>query len=490
MQGFLFDLPYAPDAPQTLFGAIAHTPYALFFDSARTGDALGRYSFIAAHPDEIIETRGTKTTVTDSQGRPVAHAGGPSDDPFHILRTRIAAHAAHHPRPSGYDMPFYGGAAGLFGYDLGRRLEKRASKAVDDLTFPDMAIGLYTTVLGFDHQQQTSQAVIFAATKAEAETRLETLTNGDRRTPTPVTPVIWSEDRTRPAYTTDVQHVIDHIHAGDIFQANLTRRFQTHRTQDFCAFNHYIALRDASPAPFACFFQLGRVQIGSASPERFLTVRDGQVETRPIKGTAPRHSDPSRDDAAAQSLLHSEKDRAENAMIVDLLRNDLAKSCTDDSIAVAALNRLETYSNVHHLVSVVTGTLRGDCGPVDLLRGCFPGGSITGAPKPRAMDIIETYEPYRRGPYCGAMGYISYDGTMDTNILIRTVLYDTDKIVFNVGGGIVSDSTPDGEYEETLHKASGILASFQGFGAAPVSSDKDTAHTAAHKGPPRKARAS
>jgi len=427
---------------------------------------LGRYSFIAAFPIETIETyEGNSFTITAVGERRASAA-----NPFDIAKERLRHHKEHFQRPQGYDMPFYGGMAGLFGYDLGRRLEKIPVRSRHDLSFPDMAIGLYTNVIGFDHQEQKAQAVIFATTAAEAKARFTAMTKRPRTENTPPTvrpqTVKWKQDRTRQKYLADLKKVIDHIYAGDIFQTNLTRRFQTKRPSNFNAFHHYQTLRLTSPAPFAAFMQLGNIQIGSASPERFLSLRDGLVETRPIKGTAPRHVQPDKDKKAAQDLLNSEKDRAENIMIVDLLRNDLAKNCTDPSVRVDALNRLESYSNVHHLVSVVSGTLRGDRCATDLLRDCFPGGSITGAPKPRAMHIIETLEPFRRGPYCGSIGYIGFDGAMDSNILIRTVLYDMDKIVFNVGGGIVADSVPAAELQETLDKASGILASFEAYSAA------------------------
>jgi para-aminobenzoate synthetase component 1 len=219
----------------------------------------------------------------------------------------------------------------------------------------------------------------------------------------------------------------------------------------------YDRLRRRNPAPFAAYFDLGEFVIASASPERFLSVNDGEVQTRPIKGTRPRGATPEEDELQRQGLLQSAKDRAENVMIVDLLRNDLGRVCAYGSVRVAALCFLETYPTVHHLASEVRGRLRPGLGPIDLLRAAFPGGSVTGAPKVRAMEIIAELEPTARGPYCGCLGYLGFDGSMDTSILIRTFTIGKGWMQFPVGGGIVADSTPEGEYAETLHKAEGLL---------------------------------
>jgi len=219
----------------------------------------------------------------------------------------------------------------------------------------------------------------------------------------------------------------------------------------------YARLRERNPAPFAGYFDLGGFVLASASPERFLRVEDGEVETRPIKGTRPRGQTPEEDARQRDDLLHSIKDRAENVMIIDLLRNDLGRVCAYGSVQVPVVCRLESYRTVHHLVSEVVGRLRPGLGPIDLLRAAFPGGSVTGAPKVRAMEIIAELEQTARGPYCGSLGYIGFDGSMDTNILIRTFTMGRGWMQFPVGGGIVADSIPEAEYEETLHKAEGLL---------------------------------
>jgi para-aminobenzoate synthetase component 1 len=262
---------------------------------------------------------------------------------------------------------------------------------------------------------------------------------------------------TRGRYEAAVQRVIDYIHAGDIFQANLSQRFSAALPAALEPYDLYRRLRARNPASFAAFLKLGDVTIASASPERFLRLKEGQVETRPIKGTRPRGATPEEDRALAAALCASEKDRAENVMIVDLLRNDLSRVCRDGTVEVPALCALQTLPTVFHLVSTVTAALRPGMAATDLIAACFPGGSITGAPKIRAMEIIAELEPTRRGPYCGSIGYIGFDGSMDTSITIRTYALRGRQVTFQAGGGIVADSRPAEEYEETLAKARALI---------------------------------
>jgi para-aminobenzoate synthetase component 1 len=259
----------------------------------------------------------------------------------------------------------------------------------------------------------------------------------------------------RSGYLNAVRRAVEYIHAGDCFQVNLSQRL-LHK-ENIHPLALYRRLRERNPAPFAGYFGLGDFVIASASPERFLRVENSEVETRPIKGTRPRGATPEEDRRQIDDLMHSAKDRSENVMIVDLLRNDLGRVCGYGSIRVPTVCRLETYEHVHHLVSEVRGRLRPGMGPVDLLRAAFPGGSVTGAPKVRAMEIIAELEPTARGPYCGSLGYIGFDGSMDTNILIRTFTIGRGWMQFPVGGGVVADSDPEDEYAETLHKAEGML---------------------------------
>jgi para-aminobenzoate synthetase component I len=262
----------------------------------------------------------------------------------------------------------------------------------------------------------------------------------------------------RAQYEDAVRRAVEYVHAGDCFQVNLSQRLLAPLREH--PLELYGRLRELNPAPFGAYFDLGDFQILSASPERFLRVHpDGEVETRPIKGTRPRGKTPEEDAALVRDLANSPKDRAENVMIVDLLRNDIGKVCEYGSVRVPRVCEVETFRYVHHLVSEVRGKLKPGLGPLDLLAAAFPGGSITGAPKVRAMEIIAELEPTARGPYCGCLGWIGFDGAMDTNILIRTFTAGRGWVQFPVGGGIVADSDPAREYEETLHKAAGLLRS-------------------------------
>src|SRR5690606_38981037 len=257
------------------------------------------------------------------------------------------------------------------------------------------------------------------------------------------------------AYRTAFARVQDYLQRGDCYQVNLARRFRAGYRGD--PWRAYCQLRALGPAPFGAYLSLPFAEILSISPERFLLLEQGRVETRPIKGTRPRRADPVADAAEAAALRDSDKDRAENVMIVDLMRNDLGRVCRPGSIEVSGLFELESHASVHHLVSTVTGRLREGVTAVDLLAACLPGGSITGAPKRRAMEIIDELEPARRGVYCGAIGYLSDDGRMDTNIAIRTAVCQAGEISYWAGGGLVADSEADAEFEETLHKARPFL---------------------------------
>jgi para-aminobenzoate synthetase component 1 len=284
-----------------------------------------------------------------------------------------------------------------------------------------------------------------------------------RRAPLAITTPVAS-NMTREQYGRAFARIMDYIREGDCYQVNLAQRFSADATGD--AWSAYQRLRVINPAPFSAYLSTPHAQILSASPERFLKVESGRVETRPIKGTRPRAGHPRLDAERIEALRASAKDRAENVMIVDLLRNDLSKNCRPGSVKVPKLFDVESYATVHHLVSTVTGELEAGRDAIDLLRGCFPGGSITGAPKLRAMQIIEELEPNRRGVYCGAIGYVGFDGGMDLNIAIRTLVYSRGAIRFWAGGGIVADSTLEDEYQETFAKAAALLALLQQSAAA------------------------
>ena len=440
--------------PAEAFAALAGEPFAMLFDSALPSELLGRYAYIAALPSRTLTA---KDGVVALDGRRF------EGDPFMVLRDELA----RTPRPTLSGPPaFQGGAAGYFGYDLCHHLEGLPAPATDDMGFADLALGFYDAVAAFDVIDQRAWIIAQGAAAARRagalRERLDETVAPPRRAPG----LAWEANFSRAEYQAAVARVIDYIHAGDIFQANLSQRFQATLPVGAEPYAMYRQLRTVNPAPFAAYLNLGDAQVLSSSPERFLKLTGDAVETRPIKGTRPRGRGPAEDAALAENLLASEKDRAENVMIVDLLRNDISRVCRDHSVAVTELCSLESYARVHHLVSAVSGRLRDGLGAVDLLRACFPGGSITGAPKIRAMEIIAELEPTRRGPYCGAIGFIGFDGAMDSNIAIRTLALKGGRAVFQVGGGIVAESDPAAEYDETLAKAAALFASFEAAATA------------------------
>ncbi len=450
------------------FLAVKHLPFSLLLDSADRGHKNSRYSFVMCKPIETLIVKDGKIDVTNWEQR-LSFKG----DPFELLRSRIKVwseeawtgkyeHADNLP-------PFQGGAAGLFGYDLGRYLEELPDSTSNESSCPDMAVGIYDQVLAHDHLLKKTYIFTHARNEKKATEKREFLLDlfsKDIEAPTyQSTDLKWSANFDKKNYMEQIQKVINYINEGEIFQANLAQRFDANLPDDFDPFIHYLHLRKVNPAPFSCYMDLGEVKISSASPERFLTVNNGEVITCPIKGTRPHVKDLKQDRANKNDLSSSEKDMAENTMIVDLMRNDLSKTCQAHSVEVSELCKLETFTSVHHLVSTVKGKLRKDKDAVDLLRSCFPGGSITGAPKIRAMEVIEELEPSRRAAYCGSIGYIGFDGTMDSNILIRTLIYEGShkdiKVSLQAGGGIVADSSPKCEYQETIDKADLIIKSFE-----------------------------
>ncbi len=428
MSFYSLEFPYLPNAAAHYFSRLRVLPHAVWLDSAN----LARYDILCAAPHHRLDSSASA--------------------PFAQVRAALGA-----PLAAIADIPFAGGALGYWSYDLARQNFALAARAQDD--FPLLSVAIYDWALVIDHALKRCRLVShlrYADTPTlllEIEQRLRgdaPQLRNDFAVQGEVTSN-FSAARYRAAFA----QVQSYLHAGDCYQINLAQRLSAPASGD--AYAAYLALRSLSPAPFSAFMDLPDVQILCASPERFLSVQNGWVETKPIKGTRPRHADKTQDAALADELLHHPKDRAENLMIVDLLRNDLGKHCVPGSVSVPKLFALESYANVHHLVSTVQGKLAEGCDALDVLRDSFPGGSITGAPKQRAMHIIDEIEPHSRGVYCGVIGYIGFDGNMDSNIVIRTLVYHNGVIQAHVGGGIVADSDCAAEYQETWDKAAALL---------------------------------
>jgi para-aminobenzoate synthetase component 1 len=454
-----------PPDIESAFLRLSRKDHCLFLDSALRHPTLGRYSFLSAEPFDSFEVWPDETT-----------------DVFGALTARVAKFKA--PQVPGLP-PFQGGWAGMLSYDLNRQLESIPPPQFDEFRVPLAAFGCYDVVLAFDHVEHRAWLAShgfpeteLARRRTRAAERLHqfeqwlqeplkerNVSGRDCRVPlTDLAPRFGvpgphglTSNFSPDGYRQAVQRCIEYIHAGDIFQVNFAQRLLYPAHDD--AASLYVRLRNRNPATFAAYFDIGDFQIVSASPERFLSIRDGIVEARPIKGTRRRSHWPEADLFTGDELLESEKDRAENVMIVDLLRNDLSRVCEPESVRVTKLCGLETYQFVQHLVSVVEGRLQAGRQPLDALRAAFPGGSITGAPKVRAMEIIAELEPTARGPYCGSFGYVGFDGSVDFNILIRTITAGRGWWQLPVGGGIVAQSDPQREYEETWHKAEGMLRS-------------------------------
>ncbi|MDY7019714.1 MAG: aminodeoxychorismate synthase component I [Chloroflexota bacterium] len=497
-------------APE-IFELIKDEPYSFFLDSGMDSQRLGRCSFIGTNPFLIMNSRGTEITIARGYKRET-HYG----NPFDVLERLLKMYKLDRcPAP----VPFLGGAVGYLSYDLCHFIEHLPSTTIDDLGFPESYFAFYDIILAFDHltgkvyiistgfpeleqRQRERQARVqlekikdwlssaFPAHKASSP-RGERLIEQSK--PSPQLPLLdkeQGEGRFRPhhslsgegrenafqparenkeialrsnftmeEYIEAVDKVREYIAAGDVFQVNLSQRFEADLT--ITPYELHRQLRTANPAPFAAYLNFEGVTIVSASPERFLKVQGDMVETRPVKGTRPRGSSALEDERLAQELTNSIKDRAENVMIVDLERNDLGQVCRYGTVKVTELAILEAFPTVFHLTSTVVGRLCRDEGNIGLLKATFPGGSITGAPKVRAMEIIEELEPTKRSVYTGSIGYIDFNGDMDINIVIRTFLIKEGKAYFQVGGGIIYDSDPKAEYVETMDKAKALIQALQ-----------------------------
>jgi para-aminobenzoate synthetase component I len=408
-------------------------------ESVMRHEHLGRYSFLASNPSQTLR---------------VESGVAPRQPALEFLRENLEENRTE--MIAGLP-PFQGGWAGYISYDFGKSLEAHSKVPEFEALCPDLILHRYDTVMGFDHLQQ--RAWIFGTDESEIA-KFEKLM---KRKPQALGSSVvenWQSNFSRGQYEKAVADTVEYILAGDIFQANLTQCFSADIPLGFDAFALFQKLRDKNPSTFAAYLDYGDVQIASSSPERLIKSDGAIVEARPIKGTRKRDADPSRDAELIAELQASRKDRAENVMIVDLLRNDISRIAKPGSVKVPVLCGLESYANVHHLVSVVEGQLRDGLTQVDLLRAVFPGGSITGAPKIRAMEIIAELENQARGVYCGSIGYLGFNGACDFNIAIRTALFCNGKAYVQGGGGITARSQPAAEYEESLTKIARIMEAF------------------------------
>ena len=450
---------------EEVFAVFKDDPHPFWLDSSRGGGSMGRWSFMGSHPFLVLRSFGDRVVV-DEYGQQREFKA----DPFTVLRTELSRFRIER---NDLPFPFLGGAVGFFSYDLGRMIETMPASAHNDLTAPDIYLGFYGVFLVIDHVDNRAYLVGTGLPSTGEEGQRQARADLARLrarllAPRQMLADPWLENNiapddiktffTRQTYGQSILQIKEYIAAGDIYQANMTQRFDAPLAMP--PYQLYRRLRQVNPAPFAAYLDCGDgLAVLSSSPERFLRVAQNIVEARPIKGTRPRGKTPEEDRAQREELLASEKDRAELMMIVDLERNDLGRVCAYGSVQVPELFVLEEYATVFHLVSTVRGELAQGRDIVDLLRATFPGGSITGAPKIRAMEIIEELEPVRRGIYTGSLGYIAFDGRADLNIVIRTFVRQNNMVYLQVGGGIVADSDPMLEYEETLHKAKALLRS-------------------------------
>jgi len=440
--------------------------FSFFLDSGMDAHKLGRYSFIGSDPFLVLSSRGSETILTRG-----AEKSSSNGNPFDVVNNLLEI---YHLDSSSPLLPFIGGAVGYFSYDLCHFIERLPGTAVDDLKLPECYLGFYDLVLAFDNLENKAYIIstgfpelreterIERATRRlnEVKDKLANAPSSSTEAPfmsisSPMEPVTLKGGFTHKEYVDAVEKARQYIIAGDIFEVNLSQRFEAELS--ITPYELYRRLRQINPAPFACYLGFDEVSVVSASPERFLRLRGDRVETRPIKGTRPRGKTPEEDEALANELLSSTKDRAENIMIVDLERNDLGRVCRFGTVKVTELAILEVFPTVFHLTSTVEGRLREGKNGIDLLKATFPGGSITGAPKVRAMEIIDELEPSRRSVYTGNIGYLSFNGDLDLNIAIRTFLVKGRKAYFQVGGAVVYDSDPEAEYQETLDKARALI---------------------------------
>lgn len=468
----ILNYPYRDSAD--LFDQVADQPWAIFLDSGvlqtdTPASESGSFDVIAIQPQNTLVFKDGVTHFRKGTLEQLLYG-----DPLAILQSSIPQ---LNDNTEAIDCAYLPGALGYFSYDLARQYEDLQTTASNEEALPEMAVGIYHVIVVIDHQRRRTQIVSLTGEKNvqaivdewqeilewddDNPDKLSAERNSDEYSGR-LRSGLLQENMNAQEYRECFDRVRNYTIAGDCYQVNLAKQFSTKVVGD--AWLTYRYLRMLSPAPYGVYFNLPFAQILSNSPESFIQCRNGQVVTSPIKGTRPRdHENPELDKAIADSLLKSDKDRAENLMIVDLMRNDLSRCCELGSVKVPQLFAIHSFANVHHLISTITGVLRKDLKPIDLLKSCFPGGSITGAPKIRAMEIIEELEPHRRGLYCGSIGYIGIDGSMETNIAIRTIVVKNGVARFSAGGGLIMDSKLEEEYQEIIDKASMMTTALERY---------------------------
>lgn len=453
--------------PQNLYSIFQEGDYSFWLDTSLPLPGYSSYSFMGRDPLVIFKSRGRHYEIQ----YPDSTIEG-EGDPLCTLKELLSRYRLPPMEP---DLPFMGGFVGYFSYDLGRLLEVLPDETEDDLQLPHIYLGLYDPILFIDHKRKkgalistglSEQSFSKKRARQQVEKIKKELENPRRLSPiVPTTPLHKSQIKSnfsKEEYLHAVSRTKEYIAQGDIFQANISQRFQA--PLPLKPYDVYRVLRQKNPAPFSAYLAFPEFQVASSSPERFIQLQRGQLQTRPIKGTRPRGKTLKEDTELRRQLQKSIKDQAENVMIVDLERNDFGRIASFGSVQVQELYAIEEFATVFHLVSTVTAQLKEELGAVDVIRHTFPGGSITGAPKIRSMEIIEELEPFKRNIYTGSIGYLDLRGDMDLNIVIRTFLLKDGQAYFHVGGGIVADSIPEMEYQETLDKGQALMETLaQGF---------------------------
>ena len=458
--------------PVSAFHALDRGGSACLFESVIGGEKVGRYSFLAVDPFMTITARGNHVVVASPEG---SREEFDCVDPLNELRRRLAPfRAVHLPGMP----PFIGGAIGYAGYDVVRYVENLPNAPSDDRKLPDLSFGLYDRMVVFDNVSKAMYVIAMARLDRAGSKADEAYADAQRRVdelvqrlsaPAPLAPadIASAGEPTQPYrsnfrredFENAVRQCVEYIRAGDIFQVVISQRLEVDLTSD--PFEVYRTLRVVNPSPFMFFVRTPEVTLVGSSPEIMCRVVDGKVTVRPLAGTRRRGATEEEDRRLAEELLADPKERAEHVMLVDLGRNDVGRVARFGSVQVSDVMVIERYSHVMHITSNVTGTLREDCDAFDALKACLPAGTVSGAPKVRAMQIIDELEPHRRGPYAGAVGYIDYSGNMDTCIALRTLVVQGTKAYIQAGAGIVADSVPASEYQETLNKAQGLLKAIE-----------------------------